>query len=88
VTEHGVTFAAAANPLTENNLAMTRHPRCQVGLDNGNPSWQGRFIPMEGYLIKVANRGPRRYKRRGPVLKYLPPSTMIKPPLTSRMIDG
>ncbi|MGA2644867.1 MAG: hypothetical protein ABSF15_09140 [Candidatus Sulfotelmatobacter sp.] len=47
---------------------MTRHPRRQVGLDNGDRSWQGRSIPMDGYLMKVANRGPRRYKRRGPVL--------------------
>jgi hypothetical protein len=66
--EHGVALAAVANPLTENNLAMTRHPRRQVGLDNGDRSWQGRSIPMDGYLMKVANRGPRRYKRRGPVL--------------------
>lgn len=66
--EHRVALAAAANPLTENNLAMTRHPRRQVGLDNGDRSWQGRSIPMDGYLMKVANRGPRRYKRRGPVL--------------------
>ena len=66
--EHAVALAAVANPLTENNLAMTRHPRRQVGLDNGDRSWQGRSIPMDGYLMKVANRGPRRYKRRGPVL--------------------
>jgi hypothetical protein len=66
--EHGVALAAAAHPLTENNLALTRHLRRQVGLDNGDRSWQGRSIPMDGYLIKVANRGPRRYKRRGPVL--------------------
>jgi hypothetical protein len=63
-----VAFTAAANPLTENNLALTRHPRRQVGLDNGDRSWRGRSIPMDGYLMKVANRGPRRYKRRGPVL--------------------
>jgi len=66
--EHGVALAAAANPLTENNLAMTRHPRRQVGLDNGDRSWQGRSIAMDGYQMKVANRGPRRSKRRGPVL--------------------
>ena len=66
--EHGVALAAAAHPLTENNLALTRHLRRQVGLDNGDRSWQGRSIPMDGYLMKVANRGPRRYKRRGPVL--------------------
>jgi len=66
--EHGVALAAAANPLTENNLAITRHPRRQVGLDNGDRSWQGRSIAMDGYQMKVANRGSRRYKRRGPVL--------------------
>ena len=66
--EHSVALAAAANPLTENNLALTRHPRRQVGLDNGDRSWQGRSIPMDGRLMKVANRGPRRHKRRGPVL--------------------
>jgi hypothetical protein len=58
--EHGVAFAAAANSLTENNLARTRHPRCPAGLDNGDRSWQGRSIPMDGHLMKVANRGPRR----------------------------
>jgi hypothetical protein len=66
--KHGMALAATANPLTENNLDLTRHPRRQVGLDNGDRSWQGRSIPMDGYLMKVANRGPRRYKRRGPVL--------------------
>jgi hypothetical protein len=79
--------ACAASLLPKNNLALTRHPRRQVGLDNGDRSWQGRSIPMDGYLMKVANRGPRRYKRRGPVLAP-PPSTMIKPQLTSTMIDG
>jgi hypothetical protein len=63
-----VASAATANSLPENNLALTRHPRCQVGLDNGDRSWQGRSIPMDGYLMKVANRGPRRYKRRGPTV--------------------
>jgi hypothetical protein len=38
--EHRVT--AAANSLPKNNLAMNRHPRCQVGLDNGDRSWQGK----------------------------------------------
>ena len=66
--EHSVASAATANSLPENNLALTRHPRCQVGLDNGDRSWQGRSIPMDGYLMKVANRGPRRYKRRGPTV--------------------
>jgi hypothetical protein len=85
--EHGVAFAAAADSLTENNLAMTRHPRCQVGLDNGDRSWQGRSIPMDGYLMKVANRGPRRYKRRGPVV--VPTfEDEVKPQQTSTMIDG
>ena len=42
--EHRVAFPAAANSLTENNLALTRHPRRQVGLDSGDRSWQGRSI--------------------------------------------
>jgi hypothetical protein len=40
--EHRV--AVAADSLSENNLAMNHHPRCQVGLDNGDRSWQGRII--------------------------------------------
>ena len=44
--EHCMAIAAAAQPLTENNLALTRHPRRQVGLDNGDRSWQGRIIPL------------------------------------------
>jgi hypothetical protein len=55
-TEHRVT--AAANSLPENNPAINRHPRCQVGeLDNGDRSWQGRTIYQDGDLMKVALRG-------------------------------
>ena len=85
--KHGMAFATAANSLTENNLAMTCHPRRQVGLDNGDQSWQARTIPMDGHLMKVANRGPRRCKRRGPaaVPTFENENT---PQRTSRMIDG
>lgn len=84
--EHRMAIAAAANPLTENNFAMTRHPRRQVGLDNGDRSWQGRTIPVDGYLMKVANRGPRRCKRRGPA--EIPTfEDQITPQRTTTMID-
>jgi hypothetical protein len=85
--EHSMAFAAAANSLPENNLAMTRHPRRQVGLDNGDRSWQGRSIPVDGYLMKVANRGPRRCNRRGPAV--IPTfEDEITPQRTPMMIDG
>ena len=34
--EHRVTFAAQANPLSENYIAMRRHPLSHAELDNGN----------------------------------------------------
>jgi hypothetical protein len=40
--EHGMTSAAAANPLTENRFAMNRHARHGRELDHGNGSWQVR----------------------------------------------
>jgi hypothetical protein len=85
--EHRVAITAAADPLTENNFAMTRHPRRQVGLDNGDRSWQGRTILVDGYLMKVANRGPRRRKRRGPpvIPTFEDENT---PQRTQMMIDG
>ncbi|HME58559.1 MAG TPA: hypothetical protein VKF63_09480 [Terracidiphilus sp.] len=63
---------------------MTRHPRCQVGLDNGDRSWQGRTITYVGYLLKVANRGPRRCKRRGPAV--VPTSEDENTPQRTRMM--
>jgi hypothetical protein len=40
--EHGMTSAAAANPLPENRFAMKRHARPMRGLDNSNGSWKVR----------------------------------------------
>jgi len=40
--EHGAASVAAANSLTENNLAMKGHARQQGGLDKGYQSWQVR----------------------------------------------
>ena len=34
--EHRSAFAAQANPLPENQFAMSRHASSQAGLDNGN----------------------------------------------------
>jgi hypothetical protein len=34
--EHRSAFAAKANPLQENQFAMSRHASSQTGLDNGN----------------------------------------------------
>jgi hypothetical protein len=36
--------ASAANSLPKNNLALIRHPGCQVGLDKDDSSWQGKTI--------------------------------------------
>jgi hypothetical protein len=36
--------ACAASALPKNNLVLFRHPRCQVGLDKDDGSWQGRSI--------------------------------------------
>jgi len=40
--DHRLASAAAANPLPENHLTMSRHPCPQARLDNGNRSWQVR----------------------------------------------
>jgi hypothetical protein len=40
--EHGMTSAAAANPLPEDRFARKRHARHGRGLDNCNGSWQVR----------------------------------------------
>ena len=36
--------ACAASPLPKNNLVLSRHPGCQVGLDKDDGSWHGRSI--------------------------------------------
>jgi len=59
--EHRV--APAARSLSENNFAMTRHPRCQVGLDNGDRSWQGRNIFHRWLPDEGCPTGSRRRKR-------------------------
>jgi len=69
--EHRLAFAAAANPLTENRLAMDRHPRRQAGLDNGSQPWQVRTIES-GDLPKVASRDSAAYD--GGVPQPFPPS--------------
>ena len=38
--EHGVTPLAAADPLTQNHFAVSRHAGRRTGLDNGNRSCQ------------------------------------------------
>jgi len=40
--EHRV--ASATHSLPKNNLALTRHPGRQVGLDKDDGSWQGKTI--------------------------------------------
>ena len=76
-----------ANSLSENNFAMTRHPRCQVGLDNGDRSWQGRNIFHRWLPDEGCPTGSRRRKR-------LDPATLPTvedegtPQQTPRMIDG
>ena len=60
--------APAANSLSENNFAMTRHPRCQVGLDNGERSWQGRSIFHRWLPDEGCPTGFRRRKRRDPAV--------------------
>jgi len=35
---------SAAHSLPKNNLALIRHPGCQVGLDKDDSSWQGKTI--------------------------------------------
>jgi hypothetical protein len=37
-------IASTAYSLPKNNLALIRHPGCQVGLDKDDSSWQGRTI--------------------------------------------
>jgi hypothetical protein len=51
------TSAGTANSLTEDNFAVGRHPRPEVGLDNGDRSWQLEHLFMFGYLTKVCHTG-------------------------------
>jgi len=39
-------MTTAAGSLSQNRLAMIRHPEYPRGLDNGDGSWQGRTIPI------------------------------------------
>jgi len=39
-------MTTAAGALSQNRLAMIRHPESRRGLDNGDRSWQGRTIPI------------------------------------------
>lgn len=39
-------ITTAAGSLSQNRLAMIRHPEYQRGLDNGDGSWQGKTIPI------------------------------------------
>jgi hypothetical protein len=55
--ENLVTAASTANSLTKDNLAVGRHPRPKVGLDNGDRSWQLEHLLMFGYLMKVCHTG-------------------------------
>jgi hypothetical protein len=49
--ENLVTAAGTANSLPKDNFAVCRHPRPEVGLDNGDRSWQLETILVFGYLI-------------------------------------
>ena len=39
--------ARAASPLSKNNVVLSRHPGCQVGLDKDDGSWHGRSIRFQ-----------------------------------------
>ena len=51
------TAASTTNSLTEDNFGAGCHPRPQVGLDNGDRSWQLEHLLMFGYLMKVCHTG-------------------------------
>lgn len=55
--ENSVTAAGTANSLPEDNFGVGRHPRPEVGLDNGDRSWQLEHLFMFGYLTKVCHTG-------------------------------
>ena len=55
--ENLVTAASTANSLTKDNFAVSRHPRPEVGLDNGDRSWQLETLLVFGYLMKVCHTG-------------------------------
>jgi hypothetical protein len=51
------TPAGTTNSLTEDNFGVGRHLRPEVGLDNGDRSWQLEHLLMFGYLMKVCHTG-------------------------------
>jgi hypothetical protein len=51
------TAAGTTNSLTEDNFGVGRHLRPEVGLDNGDRSWQLEHLLMFGYLTKVCHTG-------------------------------
>jgi len=55
--ENLVTAASTANSLTKDNFAVSRHPCPEVGLDNGDRSWQLETLLVFGYLMKVCHTG-------------------------------
>jgi hypothetical protein len=59
------TAAGTANSLTEDNFGVGRHPRPQVGLDNGDRSWQLErlvdvWLPDEGLPHRELDRSNGR----------------------------
>ena len=62
--ENPVTAASTANSLTKDNFAVGRHPRPEVGLDNGDRSWQletiGVWLPDEGLPHRELDRSNGR----------------------------
>jgi hypothetical protein len=61
------TTAGTTNSLTEDNFGVGRHPRPEVGLDNGDRSWQletvDSWLPDEG----LPHREPDRSNGRVPI---------------------
>jgi hypothetical protein len=55
--ENLATAARTANSLTKDNFVVGRHPCPEVGLDNGDCSWQLEAILVFGYLMKVCHTG-------------------------------
>ena len=55
--ENLATAAGTTNSLTEDNFGVGRHLRPEVGLDNGDRSWQLEHLLMFGYLMKVCHTG-------------------------------
>jgi len=55
--ENLLAAARTANSLTKDNFVVGRHPCPEVGLDNGDRSWQLETILVFGYLMKVCHTG-------------------------------